>query len=400
MSSRKRKPQETYIRSVIREYQKEIIRFLETISKAQMDNFTKLRKELREIKTKMCGINETTRFNIDRNVEIELEAIESENRCLREKLKNLEKTLIHIKKSAITRKDEKVHNYFQIKCLKGPTDKDNEILAHNKNEVTGIQRIEDVPPPKKLAEQISKLRASQSPIAISVNRCPTWSSLDPLKFKGYWNNDSHGVLLNTGQTAYFTFDSATRPILSGGPLIGEYIFEQMHFHWSVDDFTGCEHVLDGHGYAAECHLVHYNSKYESMEVAVANPDGLAVVGFLLEAVDAPNPSFDWFVEALDQIKKQDNAVQLPSASLAWMDRAEVTTGSYVTYKGSLTTPPYTECVTWIIYEKPVQIGSEQLGLLRQLEGVDKTPIERNVRPTQRHPPGHSVIYVKQVKAKL
>lgn len=45
-----------------------------------------------------------------------------------------------------------------------------------------------------------------------------------------------------------------------------------------------------------------------------------------------------------------------------MDRAEVTTGSYVTYKGSLTTPPYTECVTWIIFEKPVQIGGEQVSL--------------------------------------
>ncbi|KAI8424554.1 hypothetical protein MSG28_003011 [Choristoneura fumiferana] len=97
------------------------------------------------------------------------------------------------------------------------------------------------------AEQISRLRASQSPIAISLQKCPTWTSLDALKFKGYWDNEGNGILLNTGQTAYFTLDTANRPRLSGGPLIGEYIFEQMHFHWSVDDFTGCEHVLDGHG---------------------------------------------------------------------------------------------------------------------------------------------------------
>ncbi|CAG5041451.1 unnamed protein product [Parnassius apollo] len=181
----------------------------------------------------------------------------------------------------------------------------------------------------------------------------------------------------------------------------------MHFHWSVDDFTGCEHVLDGHGlsdivkrYAAECHLVHYNSKYQSLEAAVAHSDGLAVVGFLLEVVDAPNPSFDEFVEGLEKIKKSEQGVEISSESLAWMDREELSSGNYVTYKGSLTTPPYTECVTWIIYEKPVQIGAEQLGLLRQLEGPDCIPIERNVRPTQRHPPGHSVIYVKQVKAKL
>ncbi|CAF4765791.1 unnamed protein product [Pieris macdunnoughi] len=102
----------------------------------------------------MYGLNETTRFNIDRNIEIELEAIESENRSLREKLKNLEKNLIHLTKSAITRKDEKDHNYFQIQCLKGPTDKDNEILVHNKKEVTGIERTEDIPPAKKLGKFI------------------------------------------------------------------------------------------------------------------------------------------------------------------------------------------------------------------------------------------------------
>lgn len=57
------------------------------------------------------------------------------------------------------------------------------------------------------AEQISKLRASQSPIAISVQRCPTWSSLDPLVFRRYWDNDSNGVLLNTGQTGILKVSS-------------------------------------------------------------------------------------------------------------------------------------------------------------------------------------------------
>ncbi|XP_026322050.1 carbonic anhydrase 1 [Hyposmocoma kahamanoa] len=253
---------------------------------------------------------------------------------------------------------------------------------------------------KSDAEQISKLRASQSPIAISLQRCPTWTSLEPLRFNGYWDNKGNGVLLNNGQTAYFTFDTPNRPRLSGGPLCGEYVFEQMHFHWSVDDYTGCEHVLDGHGYAAECHLVHYNRKYQSLEAAVGHPDGLAVVGFLLEAVDAPNPRFDTLVEGIQGIKMRDQTVQVTPDSLAWMERDDLYEGTYVTYKGSLTTPPYTECVTWIIYEKPVQIGTEQMDLLRQLEGSNSQPIERNVRPTQRHPPGHSVIYVKQAKAKL
>ncbi|XP_059049695.1 carbonic anhydrase 1-like [Achroia grisella] len=248
------------------------------------------------------------------------------------------------------------------------------------------------------AVHISRLRPSQSPIAISLQKCPTWTSLDPLRFRGYWDNLSNALLVNTGQTAYFTFDaSASRPVLNGGPLIGEYIFEQMHFHWSVDEFTGCEHVLDGRGYAAECHFVHYNSKYQSLEAAVGHPDGLAVVGFFLEEVDAPNPRFDKLVHGLEGISKRENSVVVTGDSLAWMYSNNLNQGSYVTYKGSLTTPPYTECVTWILYEKPVQIGSQQLSLMRKLEGPNSVPIERNVRPTQRQPPGHSVIYVKQSK---
>ncbi|KOB71259.1 Carbonic anhydrase [Operophtera brumata] len=77
----------------------------------------------------------------------------------------------------------------------------------------------------------------------------------------------------------------------------------MHFHWSVDNFTGCEHVLDGHG------------KYESIEAAVGHPDGLAVVGFLFETVDAPNPRFDKLVQGLEGIKKRDSVVHVTSGNL-------------------------------------------------------------------------------------
>lgn len=49
-----------------------------------------------------------------------------------------------------------------------------------------------------------------------------------------------------------------------------------------------------------------------MEAAVGFPDGLAVVGFLLEAVGAPNPRFDKFVEGLEGIQKRDSTVQVPA----------------------------------------------------------------------------------------
>lgn len=34
---------------------------------------------------------------------------------------------------------------------------------------------------------------------------------------------------------------------------------------------------------------------------------------------------------------------------------------YYTYRGSLTTAPYNECVTWIIYQMPVFVSKQQVG---------------------------------------
>ncbi len=36
------------------------------------------------------------------------------------------------------------------------------------------------------------------------------------------------------------------------------------------------------------------------------------------------------------------------------------TKSYWTYQGSLTTPPCTQCVEWIVFKNPIEISKEQV----------------------------------------
>lgn len=38
---------------------------------------------------------------------------------------------------------------------------------------------------------------------------------------------------------------------------------------------------------------------------------------------------------------------------------------YYTYHGSLTTPPYSECVVWIIFTKPVDISRNQVSKTKE-----------------------------------
>lgn len=58
---------------------------------------------------------------------------------------------------------------------------------------------------------------------------------------------------------------------------------------------------------------------------------------------------------------------------------------YYTYRGSLTTEPYFESVTWIIYPNPIKVSTDQVSLFRQLLSThhcEKQTIKKNVRPLQ------------------
>ena len=62
--------------------------------------------------------------------------------------------------------------------------------------------------------------------------------------------------------------------------------------------------------------------------------------------------------APEQVKLNDLFSSIPSKEL----------NSYYTYKGSLTTPPYTEKVQWIILKHVVEASEEQILAIEKLEG--------------------------------
>ena len=73
------------------------------------------------------------------------------------------------------------------------------------------------------------------------------------------------------------------PSISGGGLVGSYNFTSMHWHWSNSLTTGgSDHTVNGKTYPVEMHLVHMNSKYKSINEAIKNKDGLAVLGVFME----------------------------------------------------------------------------------------------------------------------
>ncbi|XP_078208859.1 carbonic anhydrase 13 isoform X3 [Callithrix jacchus] len=201
----------------------------------------------------------------------------------------------------------------------------------------------------------------QSPIEIKTKEVKYDSSLRPLSIK--YDPSSAKIISNSGHSFNVDFDDTEdKSVLHGGPLTGSYRLRQFHLHWGSADDHGSEHVVDGVRYAAELHVVHWNSeKYPSFVEAAHEPDGLAVLGVFLQGKQIQFTNFD----------------PLSLFPPSW---------DYWTYSGSLTVPPLLESVTWILLKQPINISSQQLAKFRSLlctaEGEAAAFLLSNYRPPQ------------------
>ncbi|XP_053571147.1 carbonic anhydrase 2 [Bombina bombina] len=201
----------------------------------------------------------------------------------------------------------------------------------------------------------------QSPIDIRTKEAKYDPSLKPLSIS--YDPSTAKFIVNNGHAFNVEFDdSEDKSVLRGGALTGTYRLKQFHFHWGSCDDHGSEHTVDGVEYAAELHLVHWNTKYANFGQAVKHCDGLAVVGVFLQ-VGEQRPGLQKLVDAIKHIPNKgmertftnfDPSGLLPKSLDFW------------TYQGSLTTPPLLQCVTWNVLREPISVSQEQISVLRGL----------------------------------
>ena len=191
---------------------------------------------------------------------------------------------------------------------------------------------------------------SQSPIDVIS---PGEQNLANIAFH-YQPSEVH--ILNNGHTAQVNYDAGSYLELDGV----RYEVLQFHYH------APCEHAVDGRLFPAEIHSVHKNA------------DGqLAVVGIFMDE-GAENAAFGPFINNLSAEKAdvKDAGVKINAADL--LPSAQTT----YRYKGSLTTPPCSEGVSWNLMTTPVELSSAQLSALKSLfEGGNNRPVQPlNDRP--------------------
>lgn len=205
-----------------------------------------------------------------------------------------------------------------------------------------------------------------------------------LRWNNYRNVPNSMRISNTGHTIEIhpTWrNNAYRPFLSGGPLRGQYVVEQFHFHWGQSNNVGSEHTFRGGRAAMELHIVHWKREYGSFAAASRRADGLAVVAALYQPrISGSSRGIQQVWSRLQNLRRPNTATQLTPFPLSDLGVAN-TRSRYISYFGSLTTPGCNEAVTWLVALNLYSITNNELQNIRQV-GLSHGD-RHNYRPLQR-----------------
>ncbi|XP_029860899.1 carbonic anhydrase 9 isoform X1 [Aquila chrysaetos chrysaetos] len=219
----------------------------------------------------------------------------------------------------------------------------------------------------------------QSPINIDTAKTIFSPQLRPIQLSGYslpaneklkLRNNGHTVLLELPESLAIT-----------GGYAQQYRAVQLHLHWGSPSGPGSEHTVNGHRFAAEIHVVHYNTKYDSFKEAMVHPDGLAVLGAFLEVGPRENPYYQEILEHLYKIQREGEEVLVPGFNIAGLLPANLKL--YFHYNGSLTTPPCYQTVKWTVFNQTMLLSHDQMSMLvMSLRNDDSKPLQNNYRMIQ------------------
>jgi carbonic anhydrase len=132
-----------------------------------------------------------------------------------------------------------------------------------------------------------------------------------------------------------------------------YELVQFHFH------KPSEERINGRAYDMVVHLVHRNDEGK-----------LAVVAILLEK-GAEHP----LIQTLWNNLPLDRGMEVAPEDVIDLNALLPERRAYWTYMGSLTTPPCTEGVTWMVLKQPMQVSPEQVAIFSRLYRNNARPLQ-------------------------
>ncbi|WP_161499922.1 carbonic anhydrase [Rhodoferax sp. TS-BS-61-7] len=201
---------------------------------------------------------------------------------------------------------------------------------------------------------VCALGKRQSPINIEDGNT-LQGPAEPVKFN---YAPSNGTVINNGHTIQVDVQGENSITVRGA----RYQLLQFHFH------SPSEEQINGQRAAMVAHLVHKSDEGQ-----------LAVVAVLLQPGEA-NPMVDkvWTYMPLDA----GDRVRMPRELLN-LNELLPADQRYYQFMGSLTTPPCSEGVLWMVLKQPTSLSRSQLKLFTQLYPNNARPVQAlNGRPVR------------------
>uniref|UniRef100_A0A8C4HTD6 protein-tyrosine-phosphatase n=1 Tax=Dicentrarchus labrax TaxID=13489 RepID=A0A8C4HTD6_DICLA len=187
---------------------------------------------------------------------------------------------------------------------------------------------------------------NQSPVDIADEQALVSEEYQELVLEKFNTESSNQTTMkNTGKTVAVLLKDDY--FVSGAGLPGRFKAEKMEFHWGQSNASaGSEHSINGRRFPVEVRhpatTIHF--------------DKCALTG--LELGQKDNPAVDAIIQGLKGVVHHEKETNLRSFILR--DLLPSSVDSYYRYTGSLTTPPCSKVVEWIIFSRPVYLSHSQL----------------------------------------
>ncbi|MBI3369786.1 MAG: carbonic anhydrase family protein, partial [Burkholderiales bacterium] len=190
-------------------------------------------------------------------------------------------------------------------------------------------------------------------------KCGSGQRQSPIDIRGGVKVDLDPVQFDYRPTNFRVIDNGHTVQVNVGPGNSieaqgrRYELVQFHFH------RPSEERIDGRQFDMVAHLVHKDVEGR-----------LAVVAVLLERGSAHS-----LVQTVWNNLPLEKGEELPARAPLDLNHLLPPDRRYYTYMGSLTTPPCSEGVLWMVMQQPVPISNEQINVFSRLYPMNARPIQ-------------------------
>ncbi|KAM9860277.1 receptor-type tyrosine-protein phosphatase gamma-like [Aulostomus maculatus] len=200
---------------------------------------------------------------------------------------------------------------------------------------------------------------NQSPINIVDQDTKVSAEYQELTLEGFGAESSNKTSMkNTGKTVAIMLKDDY--FVRGAGLPGRFKAEKVEFHWGPSNGSeGSEHSINGRRYPVEMQIYMYNSDdFDSLGAALREKRIIAAMAVFFQVGGKDNPAVNPIIHGLKGVVHHEKETFLEPFVLK--DLLPSSLGSYYRYTGSLTTPPCSKVVEWIIFSRPIYVSYKQL----------------------------------------